>query len=271
MKQRLALLFALALLGLPVAARAADDPPQLTAAEIVDKHLAAVGGKAALAKLKTRVAIGTVKKENEPDANMAIMSEAPNRVSAMYIFQNYTWQMTNDKGKVIFRPTITRDASIIESKYHDMLLTGAMFNSISLYNLLTDPEAGELQMDARGTKKVKNRPAYIVEIKRGKLDTVKLFFDTETFMWVRTEYGRVNFAKRMGGLTNDITARGEDQTEVDFFFETSDFKEVDGVKLPFKFEQTIAYPLIKQKKVGTITGIIKEYRHNIAIQPQMFQ
>jgi hypothetical protein len=271
MKQRLVLLFALMLLAAPVGASRADDPPQLAAAEIINKHLAAVGGKEALTKFKTRVALGTVKKENEADAKMAIMSEAPNRVSAMYIFQNYTWQMTNDKGKVIFRPTITRDASVIEVKYHDMLLTGAMFNSISLYSLLTDPASADLQMEAKGIKKVKGRQAYVVEVKRGKMEPVRLFFDTETFMWVRTEYGRVNFAKRMTGLTNDITARGEEQTEVDFFVETSDFKVVDGVKLPFKFEQTIAYPLIRQKKAGTITGVISEYRHNVAIQPEMFQ
>jgi hypothetical protein len=151
-----------------------------------------------------------------------------------------------------------------------MIATGAMFNSMSLYNMLAEPETSDLKMEAKGTKKVKNRPAYIVEIRRGK-ETLKLYFDTETFMWVRTDYGRISFAKAMTGLTNDITARGEDQLEVDFFFETSDFKEVDGIKLPFKFEQTVAYPLIKQKKAGTITGIISEYKHNIQIDQKMFQ
>ena len=271
MKQYFVFLLTLILLALPVVANAYDDKQQLTAAEIINKHLAAVGGKEALSKLKSRVAIGTVRKENEPEARMAIMSEAPNRVSALYVFQNYNWQLTYDKGNVIFRPTITRDASVIEGKYRDILATGTMFNSISLYNLLTDAEASDVKMEARGNKKVKNRPAYVVEIKRGKMETLKLYFDTETFMWVRTDYGRVNFAKSMQGLTNDITQRGEDQTEVDFFFETSDFKEVDGVKLPFKFEQTIAYPLIRQKKAGTITGTISEYKHNITIDPKMFQ
>jgi hypothetical protein len=84
---------------------------------------------------------------------------------------------------------------------------------------------------------------------------------------VRTEYGRVSFAKAMGKFTNDVVQHGEDQTEVDFFFDTSDFKEVDGVKLPFKFEQTVAFPLIRQKSAGTVIGMIKEYRHNVAIDP----
>ena len=150
-------------------ANAYDDKRRLTAAKIINEHMAAVGGKEALARLKSRVAIGTVKKENEPEAQMAIISEAPNRVSALYVFQNYNWQLTYDKGNVIFRPTITRDASVIEGKYRDILATGAMFNSISLYNLLTDAEASDVKMEAKGIKKVKNRPAYVVEIKRGKI------------------------------------------------------------------------------------------------------
>lgn len=250
---------------------AADDKQQMTGAEIVKKHIAAVGGRDALSKFKSRIAIGTVRKENESDARMAIMSEAPDRVSAMYVFEHYTWQLTSDKGNVIFRPTITREASQIENKYRDMLTTGAMFNSISLYNLLLVSGSDETKFEAKGTKKVKGRPAYVVEVKRGKGEPVKLYFDAETFMWVRTDYGRVTFAKAMGGLSNDIQGRGEDQNEVDFFFETSDFRDVDGVKLPFKFEQTIAFPLIKQKKAGTVIGTITEYKHNVTIDPKMFQ
>jgi hypothetical protein len=126
----------LILLTVPASAFSADDNQSLTGAEIISKHLAAVGGKEALARMKTRIAIGTVRKESEPDAQMAIMSEAPNRVSAMYVFKDYTWQMTYDGSNVIFRPTITKEASLIEKKYREMLTTGAMFNSISLYNIL---------------------------------------------------------------------------------------------------------------------------------------
>jgi hypothetical protein len=261
----------LILLTMPASAFSADDNQSMTGAEIINKHLAAVGGKEARAKIKSRVALGTVRKESEPDAQMAIMSEAPNRVSAIYVFKDYTWQMTYDGNNVMFRPTITKEASLVEKKYREMLTTGAMFNSISLYNILIAGESDDVKFEAKETKKLKNRPAYVVEIKRGKSQPVRMFFDAETFMWVRTEYGRVSFSKAMGKFTNDVVQHGEDQTDVDFFFDTSDFKEVDGMKLPFKFEQTVAFPLIKQKSAGTIIGMIKEYRHNVDIDPKMFQ
>jgi hypothetical protein len=270
MKRSLAL-FSLLMLGVCSAgAMAADDKQALSATDIIEKHLAAVGGKEALSKLKTRVAIGTVRKENEPDAKMAIMSEAPNRVTAHYIFQNYDWQLTYNGKDTVFRPTITKEASEVEHKYREMLATGAMFNSISLYNLLTSGDA-TVKYESKGTKKVKGRPAYAVDVKRSKGPTLRLYFDAETFMWVRTDYGRVSYTKQMGAFTNDVVQHGEDQTEVDFYFETSDFREVDGVKLPYKFEQTVAFPIIKQKKAGTIIGRITEYRHNVAIDPKMYQ
>jgi hypothetical protein len=58
---------------------------------------------------------------------------------------------------------------------------------------------------------------------------------------------------------------------VDFYIETSDFREVDGLKLPFKFVQAVLYPILKQCPVGVITGIVPEHKHNIEIDPKMFR
>src|SRR6185503_4395446 len=163
------------LLVSPAIVFSADGNQALTGAEIINKHLAAVGGREALSKIKSRIAIGTVKKETEPDAQMAIMSEAPNRVSAMYVFKDYTWQLTYDGKNVIFRPTITKEGALVERKYREMLATGALFNSISLYNLLTEDESDNVKFEAKGTKKVKNRNAYVVEVKRGKAQPLRLY------------------------------------------------------------------------------------------------
>jgi len=248
----------------------ADDKKQLTGAEIIEKHLQAAGGKQALANIKSRVAIGVAKKDNDAAVPVAIMSEAPNRISAIYQFQGFNWQLSYDGGKPIVRPVINRASSVVVQKYEEMLASGTMFNSISLYNALASPPASG-SFETKGIQKVKGRPAYVVEMKGvGKGQYVRLFFDTENFMWVRSEYGTVRITRDMGTFTNAVQSHDEEST-IDFYVETWDFKEVDGIKLPFKVEIVATAPILKQKSVGTIVTTINEYRHNIQIDPKMFQ
>jgi len=270
MKRSIALFASLISLIVTTVGSASDEKPQMTGAEIIIRHIQAAGGKEALAKIKSRVAIGIARKDSDAAVPVAIMSEAPNRVSAVYQFEGFNWQLSYDGAKSIFRPTISRASGVVMHKYEEMLASGTMFNSISLYNALLAGESNGAKFEAKGTKKVKNRTAYAVEMKQSKGQLIRLYFDTETFMWVRTEYGSVRITKDMGAFTNEVTSKDEEST-LDFYVETSDFKEVDGLKLPFKVEVVATKPILRQRDIGTITAIINEYRHNIQIDPKMFQ
>jgi hypothetical protein len=268
MKRLRPLFSLLIMLALAAMATAADDKDKLSAAEIINKHLAAVGGKETLKKFKSRVAIGTARKDNDTAAPVAIMSEAPNRVSAIYQFEGFNWQLLYDGSKATMRPVLTRANAPVFEKYEEMLATGTLFNGMSLDNVLTQDDSN-VKFEAKGTKKVKGRPAYTVEMRRGK-DRAVLYFDTETFMWVRTDYGSVRISREMTGFTNAIESKDQ-ETTFDFYVETSDFKEMDGVRLPYKLEIVATAPILKQKNVGTIVATIKEYHHNVQIDPKMFQ
>lgn len=265
--------FFLALLLCAASVVASGDEPKLSGDEIVAKHLAAVGGREALAKLKTRIAIGTVKKENEPEGKFAVMSEAPNRLSVFYGFRDYDLRMIYDGKQAIIRPDfpVRQVGDTIADKYREILSSGLMFNSASLYNLIDTAAAGDLKFEAKGTKKVAGRSAYVVELKAGKGTKMRLYFDTESFMWVRTDYGSVHLSQAMGEFTNDRVNQGGSEATVDFYIEASDFRDVDGVKLPFKFQQVMTIPVLHERAVGTITETIQEYRHNVEIDPKMFQ
>lgn len=262
----------LALAATVVGARGAgDNKQQLSAEEIIAKHLAAVGGKQALARIKSRVAVGTIRKEAEPESQMAIMSESPNRLAAVFIFRDYDWRMIYDAGKTTLRPQMPRQVAPIEEKYREMLSSGLMFNGIALYNLLSSAPAEGVKLESKGTKKVKGRPAHVVELRRGKGAAARLYFDAENFMWVRTDFGRAEVSRQMRTFTNDVVNRSADENSVEFYVETADFREVDGLKLPFRFEMVVTPPILREKSSGTVVGNIKEYKHNVAIDPAMFK
>ena len=126
-------------------------------------------------------------------------------------------------------------------------------------------------MEAKGTKKVKGRPAHVVELRRGKGGAVRLYFDAENFMWLRTDFGRAEVSRQMRAFTNDVVGQGADENAIDFYVETTDFRDVDGLKLPFRFEMVVTAPILREKSSGTIVGSVREYQHNVAIDPAMFK
>jgi hypothetical protein len=215
-------LLLLSFFAIQTSTKAQDKTKSLTADEIISKHLEAAGGKQALGRFQSRIAVATVKKENDPAVQMAIVSELPNKVSAVYVFEKYDWQLTYDGKQPFLRPLFPRDLSPIQDKLQEMLATGVMFNSISLYNVLLDSQSHGAKFEAKGTKKIKDRPAYVVEMKRPKTAPARLYFDAETFMWIRTDYGKASISKPMGQFTNAVVPHGEDELSVDFYFETSD-------------------------------------------------
>jgi hypothetical protein len=117
----LVFLLLLSLLSLTALGTGSEDKPTLTGDEIITKHLEAAGGKEVLSKIQSRIAVGTVKKANDPDAKMAIVSESPNRVSAVFVFNKYDWQLTYDGAKPFMRPLMPRDYSSIQDKYQELL------------------------------------------------------------------------------------------------------------------------------------------------------
>lgn len=261
----------LLLLVLPVIGMMTQDDKKLTGEEIINKHLDAVGGRDRLAKFKTRVAVGTVKKENEPEGQLAVMSEAPNRISVFYGLRDFDLRMVYDGSRAFIRPVWGRQYANISDKYQKILASGLMFNSMSVYNLIATSQPGAVKFESKGMKKAGGRQAYVVEVKPLKESAMKLYFDAENFMWLRTEYGSASVSKELGAFTNDVVNQGGSEITVDFYIETSDFRDVDGVKLPFKFVQVVTSPILRQRAVGTISGTIREYIHNGDIDPKMFQ
>jgi hypothetical protein len=254
---------------------AQDNKNNLTAEQIIEKHFVAVGGKEKLSAIKSRVAIGFIKVANQgKPIQFVLFTESPNRLTAYYLLEKYNWSLTYDGKKFFSRPiellsknvVLIGKSSRLEDKFNEMYSSGLMFSQISLYNILLNPNP-EITIKTNKTKKVNDHPAYIIEIKSKKFGLMRAYFNTETFMWVRTDYGNVELSDTRLALDNS----GGGISTVDFYIEASDFREVDGIKLPYKIKHTMVPPVSPNNRSSMVEVEMKEYKQNVLIDPKMFQ
>src|SRR2546427_12471476 len=85
---------------------ASGQDQKLTGDQIINKHLEAVGGKEAMARFKTRVALGTGRKENEPEGRLAGMSGATGGRSLFFGLCGYELRLGYDGTCAFIRPAI---------------------------------------------------------------------------------------------------------------------------------------------------------------------
>jgi hypothetical protein len=259
----------LCIFSLTAVAATRDD--KMSAEEILKRHLAAIGGKEAATKFKTRVASGTIKKENDPERKFAIASE-PGKIAALFYFQQYDWRLIFDGTRPHTRPEFNREYGMINNKYQEAIASGLMFNDLSLFNVVVNGVGAEAKFETKGTKKVMGKPAYVIEYRKDKKSSPRrLYFDTETFMWVRTDFGRATLTKGVGSFTNEAQIQEDQSAMVDIYVETSDFRDVDGVKLPFQLNFTVTAPIIRNTFFSNLKATVTEYKHDVTIDPKVYQ
>jgi len=221
-----------------VALMGASSVQAQTADEIVEKHLAAVGGRAALSKLTSQVATGTVAisaQGADIGGSIEISKKAPNKsrtlmkldLSALGAGEMIVDQRCD--GKSAFASNnLQGDREITGSQLQNML--NASFPS----PLLTYKEAGG-KVELQGQDKAGGRPAFVLLYTPKAGPASRLFIDAETFLVARTV------------TTLDVPAAGG---SVEQTTDLGDYRVVDGVKTAFSVTvagaaQTVSITLSK--------------------------
>lgn len=220
-----------------------------TADEIVEKHLAAIGGRAALGKLTSRVMSGNFTVSTpagEFSGPVEISNQAPNKVRTL---------ITLDlSGVGVGKITIDQRFDGITGYAIDTLqgnrdITGdqleAMRNSTFPSPLLSYKENG-IALELTGKEKVADRDAYVVVMKPKTGPSSKMFFDATTFMMIRQV------------ATLDIPQVGPLEQTTDL----SDERDVDGVKVPHK--------IVSSSSVQNFSIVVTKVVHNGALDPTVF-
>jgi CubicO group peptidase (beta-lactamase class C family) len=209
---------------------------KITTEQVLEKYVEALGGKAALEKITSRMAKGTFEAAATAiNGQVEIYNKAPNK--RMIHFQvsgqgearegfNGTtgWEQDPDDGL-----TELSGAQLAQARRD-----ADFYQPLRLHELYP-------KIEIKGKVKLRDHDAYLLEAPRNGRPK-KWFFDVETGLLLRTE---------------ERDAKGKLEGAEDY----DDYREVDGVKVPF------AISLIADERLNVK---LVEVKHNVNINDSMF-
>ncbi len=227
---------ALLVLVAPLPIYAQNSP---TADQLIEKYVRAIGGKEAIEKVSSRLAVGTVDPGNGATFTFEIHAKAPNRFLTEVTVPSFG---TVRQG---FDGTVAWDSN---PQLGVQELSGAMLASRkrnSQFYFWLHMRDLYPKMEAKGTVKVGDRDAYLLEATPADGTAEKFYFDTQNGLLLRRD-------------TSVDTPEGTISFES--YFE--DYRAVDGIKVPFSI-----------RRVGpdnVLTVKFTEVKHNVAFDDAQF-
>jgi hypothetical protein len=211
-----------------------------TVEQILDKYVAAIGGRAAVEKLRTRVSKGTQVTWNGTEIPFETYQKSPGK---------YLDVVTRPGGVVV---TVGFDgaAGWLRGPRGVRDVTGSQLAALKRdADIRGDLRLRELypEMTVAGKEKVGERDAYVIVSRVSVQRSERLYFDAATGLLLR-----------IAATTETPLARLPEET----VFE--DYREVDGVKLPFTVRASFVDPFIGWTRKFT------EIKHNVAIEDSRF-
>lgn len=243
---RPAILFALCVFALllGVNALAAQSAPAAATPgvdDILDKYVKAIGGKEAFQKLNSRVAKGTFELEQmNIEASEEIDQKVPNKMVSITDVPNFgvvrsgydgttAWQDDPQTGLQDVTGEMLAQMKRNAEFYHEIKLK-------ELYGTLT----------VKGKESVNGHDAWVVEATPSDSKPETLYFDADSGLIVRAK-GQTEGPN--GAIDVDTTL--------------SDYREVDGIKIPFEIHS--------ERSDFTFTIKWTEVKHNVPIEDSKFE
>ena len=221
----------------------------LTPEEVVAKHLDSIGKKEKRNAPRTLMAVGLSEFEARvpviTGGGKAIVVSNPDNLFWVISLNSkeYPFEKIGFFGDKVSLPFITSGTRSLIGTFladHSKILGDGLFGgAMSLRWNLLDVEKYKTQLRGGGTRKIDGRK--LITLDYNSLSgggaasfTVKLYFDPETFNHVRTEY-RYEVAALEGtfGRANQQAA-----SVVSLIEQFADFKETDGLNLPYSYRVT---------------------------------
>jgi hypothetical protein len=224
-----------------------DAKPAITVDELAAKTIEAAGGEANLRKVTSRVTEFDTDFESQGvKASGRSYAKAPNRSAAETSFTALgkpiasEWEFfdgSNGSDLVSFEP---------EDKYSGKRLEDVRIGS-DIYAPL-DWKTNFKKVSITGFGKVGDEDAYVVTFEPEKGTAFTEYYSTKTFLLLKRD-----------GVTPFSTSAQQIPYSITF----SDYRDVDGVKLPFK---TVNNNIAN----GSVVTTVKSVKHNVPIDDKIF-
>lgn len=194
----------------PAGAQASPSPtPAMPSADdILNKYVAAIGGQAAIDKIKSRVMKGTIVTSGGLSLTYEINQAAPDRAYEMFVSQRGSMERAFS-GNIGWEKNPQGLRDITGQQLSDLKMSLQLFRNLKLKEQYASVRLS-------GKSKIGERDVYVIIGTTPDKKRERLFFDVESGLLLR----RVTYTDTMIGIIPEQT---------DF----EDYREVDGVKLPF--------------------------------------
>lgn len=219
---------------------------KIKAEDVIAKHLEAIGPAAVRAEIKTRRAEGTASfwslavRDLRPSGPAVFTSEGKKVLLEMnFNLSDYQSERTTFDGKQVWsgyrRPGVRSPLSeyLLPRKviFQEGLFGGVLSTGWSLLDL----SSNKARLEYGGIKKVDGTPAHLLRYqpKGGSDVTIRLYFDTEHFRHIQTEYEQV-FAAQMGATPEQSAQIQTPRIKMTERFD--DFSEEQGLVLPHSYK-----------------------------------
>jgi hypothetical protein len=219
-----------------------------TADEVIEKYLTALGGRAALGKLTSRSTVGTMTLSTpggEVSGPIETLNQQPNKVRVL-IKMDLT---SLGAGPMVVDQRFNGTSGyVLDSMRGNRDITGNqlenMKNSVFPNPFLNYKERATVEL--AGKEKIDGRDAYVLIYKPKSGSVARQFIDAESYLPVRLV------------VKVDVPEIGEVEQTSDL----SDFRDVDGVKIPFTIKVTSA--------IQSFTIKVTKVEHNIKVDDTLF-
>lgn len=241
--------FVLAAIGVMSMSLASKAQDKLRPEEVIAKHLESIGSQEKRASIKNQYAAGlvqfTILRSNQSATRAAVsgkgivLSEGQkiyygsNFDTPNYPFDKVTFDGNNvNIGYVTpgYRSPFGNYILGNRNIFSDGLFAGTLTSSWSLL----DAPSRKAKISSSGKKKIDGRETYVLDYnpKGGTNSSIKLYFDTQNFHHVRTEYKQTFSAAQ--GATPDSSSR-QMESRHQLVEEFGDYRDEGGLILPHSY------------------------------------